>query len=276
MAQYTPKTWAMAAVRGIVSKKERESAQQELLDHIEDHMASLIAAGFSLKDAEVRAVYAMGDPKDTAKLLRKTHQPILTRLLQASYWLLGAVLAVLMVHFLIALSSSSFDDLFPEKKIVLTPAQEVAPWFSPDSFDSCYADCSELWLLEPNAKLRKGDYFFTVTQAAVSRMTETDHLPYQITLCLEVTRESRLRPWPHLPGSWEAVTEKGGRSTTTFYDFRTESHLFWEPHQNQKQFLLLFNGRFTDVGQWVDLSYSNGESDFTIRVMLEGGTEYAP
>ena len=30
MAQYTPKTWAMAAVRGIVSQKERESAQQEL------------------------------------------------------------------------------------------------------------------------------------------------------------------------------------------------------------------------------------------------------
>lgn len=276
MAQYNRIQWAEEAVRGIVSAKERQSARQELLDHIDDHMASLIAAGFSLKDAEVHAVCAMGDPKDTAKLLRKAHQPLLTRLLQASYWLLGAVLAVLMVHFLIAFSSSSFDDLFPEKKVVLTPAQEVAPWFSPDSFDSCYADCSELWLLEPNAKLRKGDYLFTVTQAAICRMTETDHLPYQITLCLEVTRESRLLLWPHLPGSWEAVTEKGGRSTTTFYNPRTESHLFWGPHQNQKQFLLLFNGRFTDVGQWVDLSYSNGESDFTIRVMLEGGTEYAP
>lgn len=268
--------WAEKAVRGIISAKERANARQELLDHIEDHMADLLAAGFTLENAEKQAVFAMGDPETTAKLLRKTHQPVLTRLLQASYWLLGAVLAILMVHLLSVLSTSFFGDLFPEKKIVLTPAQEVAPWFSPDSFDSYYADCSELWLLEPNTRLHKGDYIFTVTQAAVSRMAETDYLPYQITLCLEVARENRLSLWPHLSGNWEAVTEKGGRSTTTFYDIRTESHLFCEPHQNQKQFLLLFNGRFTDVGQWVDLSYSNGESDFTIRVMLEGGTEYAP
>ncbi len=81
MAQYTPKTWAMAAVAGILSPKEREQARQELLDHMEDHMESLLAAGFSPEDAEAHAVYAMGAPEATAKLLRKAHQPILTILL---------------------------------------------------------------------------------------------------------------------------------------------------------------------------------------------------
>ena len=38
--------WAEWAVSGILLPKERESARQELLDHMEDHMEALLAAGF--------------------------------------------------------------------------------------------------------------------------------------------------------------------------------------------------------------------------------------
>ena len=39
--------WADLAVAGILSKSEQAAAKQELLDHMEDHMADLMAAGFS-------------------------------------------------------------------------------------------------------------------------------------------------------------------------------------------------------------------------------------
>ena len=69
--------WAEWAVSGILLPKERESARQELLDHIEDHMEALMSAGFSRWEAEQQAVSAMGNPEDTAKLLRRAHQPVL-------------------------------------------------------------------------------------------------------------------------------------------------------------------------------------------------------
>ena len=62
--------WAEWAVSGILLPKERESARQELLDHIEDHMEALMAAGFSRWEAEQQAVSAMGNPEDTAKLAK--------------------------------------------------------------------------------------------------------------------------------------------------------------------------------------------------------------
>ena len=76
--------WAEWAVSGILLPKERESARQELLDHMDDHIDALLSMGFSKYEAEQQAVSAMGNPEDTAKLLRRAHQPVLTRILQAA------------------------------------------------------------------------------------------------------------------------------------------------------------------------------------------------
>ena len=91
--------WAERAVAGIILPKERESARQELLDHMEDHMEALLSMGFSRYEAEQQAVAAMGNPEETAKLLQKAHQPILTRILQAArvMTICLAVVAVLSV-----------------------------------------------------------------------------------------------------------------------------------------------------------------------------------
>jgi len=69
-------------VRGIVSPKERQSARQELLDHIDDHCEALMATGLPRSRALEQAVAAMGDPKAVGKHLRRVHQPILTCLLR--------------------------------------------------------------------------------------------------------------------------------------------------------------------------------------------------
>ena len=82
MSLYSTTEWLRIATAGIVSPKEREQAKQELKDHIVDHMDALLAAGLSPEDAKKQAISAMGDPEITAKLLRKVHQPILTKLLR--------------------------------------------------------------------------------------------------------------------------------------------------------------------------------------------------
>jgi len=68
--------WVALATEGILSKKERESARQELMDHIADHTEALCAAGLSPEEAEDRAVAAMGDPNEVGALLRKIHHDI--------------------------------------------------------------------------------------------------------------------------------------------------------------------------------------------------------
>ncbi len=275
MAQYDRIQWAEEAVRGIVSPKERQSARQELLDHMEDHMADLMAAGFSREDAEKHAVCAMGDPEDTAKLLRKAHQPILTKLLQISWWLLGIGLVVFGAAVLISLGSFRLDDVIPKKEP--SAAEEVAPWFSPESFDSLYENWDYLRLVEPGNSLKKGDYTFTVTHGAVNGKAQGDYGRYQycIILCMEVTRDSMFTPWPELPGDWQMAAEDGSRSLSYGHDRNTETGLLHGYIQDDRQYFLLARGFFPQDSRWVDLSYHNGESSFTLRVELEGGTEYA-
>ena len=154
--------WADRAVAGIILPKERESARQELLDHMEDHMDSLLAAGFSREEAERQAIAAMGDPEETAKLLRRAHQPVLTRLLQAARVCAICLGCVLALTFLIRYTSLRLPDYFE-------PVQpgEVA-WFLqhdplPDSVD--YRR-----VLEPEAKDRLGAYGVEVEWVSISHM----------------------------------------------------------------------------------------------------------
>ena len=167
------------------------------------------------------------------------------------------------------------DDLFSEKEPSAT--EELAPWFSPESFDSLYEDWDYLRLVEPGNSLKKGDYTFTVTHAAVNGMTQGDYGRYRycIILCMEVTRDSMFAPWPELPGDWQMVTEDGSRSLSYGHDRNTETGLLHGFLQDNRQYFLLARGFFSQDSRWVDLSYSNSESGFTLRVDLEGGTEYA-
>ena len=148
--------WAEWAVEGILLPKERESARQELLDHIEDHMDALQSAGFSPYEAERQAVVAMGDPTETAKLLRKAHQPVLTRILQAArvMTICLAVVAALALLFSLAKQDDLLPDWFNGK-----PFASDQEWFFGELPDE-----SILFrrVCEPDASLTVGDYTLRV------------------------------------------------------------------------------------------------------------------
>ena len=162
--------WAEWAVSGILLPKERESARQELLDHIEDHMEALMSAGFSRWEAEQQAVTAMGNPEDTAKLLRKAHQPVLTRILQAARvcCITLAVIAALALF----VSFVKKDDLLPgwfDGK-PFAPDQE---WLFGQP-----ADDSILFrrVCQPEARMQVGDYTLKIHKVAVDQRENSHFL----------------------------------------------------------------------------------------------------
>ena len=158
----TPKTWARAAVAGIILPKERESAQQELLDHILDHKETLLSAGFSREEAERQAIAAMGDAEETAKLLRKAHQPVLTRLMQVAR-VCAICLAAAAVLSVFTAWVMQADDVLP-RWFEGKPYPEDQAWFFEQPVDD-----SILYrrVCAPNAALPVGDYTLRVDKAAV-------------------------------------------------------------------------------------------------------------
>ena len=84
--------WIERAVRYVPVKSERNALRQELWDHYSDRLEALQSTGMGLKEAEQKALAAMGDPDETGRLLRKVHGAWLTRALRITRVLLVLLL----------------------------------------------------------------------------------------------------------------------------------------------------------------------------------------
>lgn len=77
------------------TRRERREITRELADHVEDRAGALAAEGCTLREAENRAVEAMGDPGEIARALDEQLSPLwlwIGRL--GRLWALGAALAL--------------------------------------------------------------------------------------------------------------------------------------------------------------------------------------
>ncbi len=253
-SEYRRYRWTADATRGIVSPKERQSARQELLDHIEDHMEVYLAMGMTELQAEERALGAMGDPAEVAKLLRKAHQPILTRLLQLCR--VAAIFLAVVVLWNICVSP---DNL--RRNYFCSPATE---WVTST------AEPREVTL---NKTIRLGDYTLKMTSASIYHGSI-----YVTYLFLEVTPDRFWQDAPVLQGTYELwvdgqlrsnqldeeqglIMEGFGRRLNTFH-----GRLYFETQQEPQQLTL----HFTDAEQ----IYSEDSISFTLDLDLTGGTIY--
>ena len=91
--------WIDQAVRGIPVRAERNAARQELRDHYEDRLAALKSTGLDAKEAEDRALAAMGSARETGQLLRRVHKPWLTWALRITRVLLVLLLLAALGFF---------------------------------------------------------------------------------------------------------------------------------------------------------------------------------
>ena len=260
MAQYTPKTWAMAAVRGIVSQKERESVQQELWDHILDHKEALLAAGFSREEAERQAIAAMGAPEETAKLLRKAHQPILTRLLQITKWAAIALAVVTVWNTLLFSDWGSWIKQYIPAKPEKHRLEQVVPDHGPVQWGA--AVC-------PDVQAQAGGYTVSFRYVTAAWNAESSSCVVEISL-LFIPRffwQEDAVPQPLFVlrdtagQTWSTTQQMAEGRTAVSYPGRRQVHLLAD---------LDF---FPENGQ-LELEYTGSGQQFTLPIDLTGGVVY--
>lgn len=259
--------WAQQAVRGIVSRKERESARQELLDHIDDHKEALVAAGFSIGEAEQQAVAAMGDPDITAKLLRRAHQPILTRILQVSKWVI-LQLAVLLFAFYIQWGDGQLKDLIPPT----LDYSEYAPFLTPGCNEPGWS--KKLYILEQPVSTTCGGYRFTVERVAVMR--DEAGKPYIILLML-AQWEGPLHKVPRL-GSKLGITDDLGNTFLAYNQDDTVNGggwVRWEytdaaAAEGWHHIGIHYDRPVDQDLRWIQLEYTMEETSFALHIDLTG------
>ena len=271
--------WAEQAVKGIILPEERESAKQELLDHIDDHTEALVSAGLPEQEAKRQAVAAMGDPEDTAKLLRKVHQPVLTRLIQIARAVAICLACVLTLTFLIRYVSLQLPDYFD-------PVQPGGvAWFLqhdplPDSVD--YRR-----VLEPQAKGRLGDYGVEVEWVSVSHMPglteEKYHIwggEWRVAVHVKFTRS----PFSDQPVFRSPITLEDSHWVCADYYLSGNGHEIYDEnwhgltvsHEGCSPTADWYtvSGNFSENPDKITLGYLGKDITLALPVDLRGGTEY--
>ena len=260
MSLYSTTEWLRIATAGIVSPKEREQAKQELKDHIVDHMDALLAAGFSAEDAEKHAVFAMGNPETTAKLLRKVHQPILTKLLQVTKWM-TIVLAIVTVWNTLLFSDwgSWIKQYIPAKSEKqhlehLVPDDNLVQWVA--------AVC-------PDDRVQAGDY--TVSFRYVTALWNAQSASGVVEISLLFTPrffwQKDANPQPLF-----VLRDAAGHTWRTTQQMAKGLHTVSYPGRRQV-YLYAILDFFPENGQ-LELAYTGIGDQFTLPIDLTGGVVY--
>ncbi len=259
--------WAEKAVAGILSAKERESAKRELLDHMEDHMADLMAAGFSKEDAEKHAVFAMGAPEDTAKLLRQAHQPILTRLLQV---LRVAALLLLLVSFV---AYNLMTDGM-RKSLRESPQDDPELYYSwtADEDPSGEGWHRKLFVYDQPPTTQVGDYRISLERAAFFRIDPNagPQGAYAALMLLFDVEDCALPKDALLPGGMMTLTDDQGNCFSAPYADGFDNQLMNTFSEDFFRLRIFYWEPLAQDPQWVDFTYQKEDVTFTIRADLTG------
>ena len=89
--------WCDKVTEQVRFRPDREAIRQELLAHLEDSAADWERRGETPKEAEQRALAAMGDPVAVGKALDRAHKPWLGWLWRLSQWMLLGMTAVALM-----------------------------------------------------------------------------------------------------------------------------------------------------------------------------------
>ncbi len=254
--------WADLATKGILSRRERKAARQELLDHMEDHMEAMLSLGFSSKEAEEQAILAMGDAETTAALLRAAHQPVLTRLLQvcrvAALLLLAAVVLCRVV-----IGSPPVDDW----DMTEYNAQFICYFNSPTWPGVESGDFQGYRLLDRQpADVPLGEYRLTGTKVSVNKTEDF----YSLYLMVEVTGSHPFQPAPVF--NHRLMINGYSAQGHEVADTRLTGMMRGLSRPNTRQYLALAS--FRQPPETLVLEYTHPEGGFTHTIDLTGGTVY--
>ena len=266
MSLYSTTEWLRIATAGSVSPKEREQAKQELADHIFDHTEALLSTGLTRSQAQQQAVFAMGDPNEVAKHLRRVHQPILTKLLTLCRR--AAIVLAVVTVWVVFLSSGRLEMFW--QRVTRDAPEIVEPSYldRPYQTDPLPGNVAGRMIAQPERTVRAGDYEVSVKRLSISYRPESG-VP-----CYSVHMELQFRPLRF----WLEPASPG-------YHFRLRSEGDWEltPDASDSDQKLLVNGYSDAVTLWglfnqpptqLEVEYCGEYISFTLPVDLSGGVVY--
>lgn len=255
--------WCRDAVSQIKYIPDRNKVYTELYTHLEDRYESFLAKGMSEKEAEQKALEAMGDAKELAPQLAAIHRP---------FW--GYALSVIRVIAVIVLVITTGCGIY-----YLVDQQ---PWYTDTLRDWGQAQGMETLVYSgvSDAKDRMDGYTFRVTDVAVWRVTLDEPIngkDYQDYLYLRLDVRKPY-PWAYGQEALEAMWAVD--SAGTYYDnVMREStepdgikYMGIIQRQGDKIYDLYFSSVSEDL-EWIELHYDRDGRNLVLRVDLTGGAQ---
>jgi len=260
MSKWKLEQWCLHATHLIRYPPDRKAVYRELRNHVNDRYESYRAQDAPEEDAVEKTLAAMGDAKEVALLLQKTHKPFWGYL----YAIATSLCLALLIHFAV--------------RVFLLPMDFADPSDVNQYFDSSYVGGHErVFYVEPDVSAACDGYTITLSKAVLWRthVTGGDHETMEhLTFRLDV---SNPLPWEKKANIMQWIWAED--SAGTYYSSSAENG-DGDPMLYGNAYI---TGRFTNtyimhIGwhlpeevEWVDLHYTRDGRDWTLRIDLTGG-----
>lgn len=283
--------WLDIAASGVRFAPDRETVKAELMEHIEDKTADLIRIfpDMEEKDAQERALAAMGDPEELKISLAKVHRPWLGYLWQASR-VLAAVLLVLTLFLCGMKTLENWKARYENQKNI----QENG-YHDFDYVNECYKSGIDPWradgpypkedsvirtplaALRPEGSVRAGGYRFRMERAGLFHFRNGPGDPGYWRLFGEA-RALGL-PWEPVQGAvlWRlrAVDSAGNQyaSSHEVYNLHLDHEGYVMVNSNgsaglEQSFDVEIIG-ITPGAEWIRLEYDHMGTQWSLTIPLE-------
>ncbi len=276
--------WLYEASSYIYYEPDRRRVRRELQEHLEDAALALHESGLDWDSAKIKAVEAMGDPKEVGMLLRHVHKPWLGWIYKLAGMFCVACLVLCIITFINNTWTGLRFELEYLRREVPTGA-ELVNYPSFESFEGTYTS------LAPSGKVKCGDYTFQITEAILA----SDPSWEKDRLCFVLSYSSP-RFWLGKPilGNYLRAEDSSGREYDIYFaypnlpespteDMMSCSDIYWVEgfDSMDKHTLQVYRSSFArgewvlslpveaDT-QWVDIIYEFDRS-FDIRIDLRKG-----
>lgn len=206
--------WAQSAASGIRFRPDREAAEQELIEHMEDKQELLMRArGLKEQEAGLEAVRQMGDAGRVRQELAKIHSPWMGWLWQAS----RVVLVVLLAVSLFSWGPQMARDL-QNRWEVWNIAKQNDPLEPYAGGNEHFGDLIQFWTRGAGESVQSGGYLFRVERTALWGGRQEDGQEFRILYC-----QLKADGLPWQPFSTEAArhiraTDSTGKTYLSTYE----------------------------------------------------------
>ena len=264
--------WLDKACRPLRYKPDREAAYKELKDHYEDHRLHLIDQGVYPGVAERQALEAMGDPKETGRMLSAAYQPVITMLWRASRNVLIIVAIMIVVSVGRSFFRSSWGSdwgLFkdPNTEILGTMEQR---WESDPDIVVKAGRCDGTAVI--------GDYRFSVLRVLTVSAKDREHAGQtgnSVVLILKAKGPLTLGAPEDIVYRLFASDEKGipYNNIRAYRDSGTEGQSYVEPvfcysSPGSHYFRVVISNVGPDT-EWIDLNYVHWQNNVSLRLEFD-------